>query len=262
MLNIKKGEQQDVMLENKGLTDINPLICGQHRCAAGHSFGPAVREYYLLHYVLYGTGVFYTGGKKYNVAAGDMFVIRPNESTVYRASKKDPWHYIWLGFETTLNTKDILSEDVIHAPECAHIFREAVEEARGGGNREWEICGRIYRLFSRLEAHTRPKQANSYVKLAEDYIHANYMQDIRVDTLAKSLGLDRSYFCRIFKQQTGKPPRQYIVDFRLQKAAALITAQGLSPGEAAAQVGYKDPVNFSRMFSRRFGVPPGRYGRM
>ena len=50
--------KQDLVLSNLHLRDLNPRICGREACAPGHTFGPAVREYHLLHYVVRGTGVF------------------------------------------------------------------------------------------------------------------------------------------------------------------------------------------------------------
>ena len=52
-----------------------PLTFGWEACAPGHQFGPAVRHYHLLHYVLEGEGTFLKGGATYRVDAGDLFVI-------------------------------------------------------------------------------------------------------------------------------------------------------------------------------------------
>ena len=52
---------KDTLLDNLHMADINPRICGVEACAPGHSFGPAVREYFLLHYVVRGKGIFRRG---------------------------------------------------------------------------------------------------------------------------------------------------------------------------------------------------------
>ena len=75
-----------------------PLNYGYEACSPGHSFGPAVRHYHLLHYVLEGEGTFYKGDRAYPVEAGDVFVILPEELTTYRGSVETPWTYVWVGF--------------------------------------------------------------------------------------------------------------------------------------------------------------------
>ena len=253
--------QKNIMLENTGLNDVNPRICGYEECESGHSYGPAAREYYLLHYVDSGKGVFQSPRGRFEIGEGQAFVIRPGEVTLYTADRKTPWVYRWIGFSCTLAVRDVLCADVLDVPECAHIFREliACEHMRDG--KEWYLCGKIYELLSHLRERRAPAadRTAQYVRMAQNYIQSNYMQDLHVGQLAALLNLDRSYFSQIFKRETGKAPQQYIVDLRLQTAAELIASQGLRPGEAAQQVGYGDIFNFSRMFRRRFGVAPSRY---
>ena len=90
---------KDTLLDNLHMADINPRICGVEACAPGHSFGPAVREYFLLHYVVRGKGIFRRGKREYTLQAGEIFVIRPGEVTYYEADMRDPWEYMWAGFD-------------------------------------------------------------------------------------------------------------------------------------------------------------------
>lgn len=255
---------QNIFLENRRLHDVNPLICGQEDCAPGHSYGPHARPYYLLHYVVSGKGVYSAPDGDHPVEEGQLFAILPEESTTYTADQRKPWHYIWVGFESALDLSPFFSGYVLDAPECAHLFSGLLESAHIQNGREWFICGKIYELLSLLGEGPVPgrDRASHYVKMAQNYIESNYGRELRVDGLAAELNLDRAYFSKIFKLYTGKPPQRYIVDFRLDRAAELLALRGLSPGEAAQQVGYGDIFNFSRMFRRRFGVPPSSYNRL
>lgn len=252
---------QNIHLENRQLHDINPLICGQQECAPGHSYGPQVRPYTLLHYVVSGKGIYCAPDGEHSVGEGQIFVILPQESTTYTADAKTPWHYIWVGFESAIDLSPFFSSYVMDAPECAHIFSGLLESAHIQNGREWFICGKIYELLSLLGEGAVPEKdrPRHYVRMAQNYIESNYDRELRVDKLAADLNLDRAYFSKIFKRYTGKPPQRYIVDFRLDRAAELLALRGLSPGEVAHQVGYSDIFNFSRMFRRRFGVPPSSY---
>lgn len=95
-------------LSNCALTPVNPVNVGFEHCRPRHAFGPAVRSYWLLHYIVSGCGVFRSGGKEYAVSAGECFVIHPGEVTRYEADRADPWHYIWIGFTAAFPLPDCL----------------------------------------------------------------------------------------------------------------------------------------------------------
>ena len=63
----------NLLLTNRGLRDLNPIDGGYERCKPGKSFGPHVRTYTLIHYVLSGRGTFYARGESYPVEAGQAF---------------------------------------------------------------------------------------------------------------------------------------------------------------------------------------------
>lgn len=254
--------QRDILLENKGLHDVNPLLCGEECCEPLHSFGPFVRQYYLLHYVCSGKGVYHVREERFEVGEGQIFVIFPHEVTTYIADSQNPWHYCWIGFESSLDLSKALPSYVLTVPECAHIFNAFLDSGYIVSNREWYICSKLYELLSLLstQSHSGQNRALQYVRMAQNYIEMNYHQrELRVEKLAENLNLDRSYFSKIFRRYTGKPPQRYIVDFRLDKATELIARRGFAPGEAAQRVGYGDVFIFSRMFRKRFGMPPSAY---
>jgi len=257
----------EVFIENKELKDINPLACGEAQCMSGHywpEYGAqrGMRQYYMLHYVISGRGVYYTPGKKYEVMAGQIFVVLPNELVAYEADQIDPWKYCWVNFESMLDLSDVFSEYVITMPECAHVFNAFKDRTNVTQDREWYICGKIFELLSLLDKRRKSgkDQTHRYVKIARNYIDTHYDdRELRVQSIAEKLSLDRAYFSKIFSKHVGRSPQQYIVELRLDRAADMMVNQGLSPGEAAQLVGYGDIFNFSRMFKRHFGISPSVY---
>lgn len=252
---------KEVLLRSYPFKDIKPLLCGEEICVSEHAFGPATRDYYLLHYVLSGKGVFHTPRGKYEVVKGDVFVIRPFEVTYYKAHKKEPWHYCWVGFESTLPIESLLGEDIVHLPQAEHLFRGIKESDTIHKGRELYVCAKIFELLGQIEMMEEEKrdQTLAYIEQVQNYISAYYMKAISVELLAQKVGLERSYFSRTFKTYMGKSPQQYIVDFRLEKAAELISMHGYTPTQAAMSVGYKDLFQFSKMFKKKFGIPPSQY---
>ena len=63
-----------------------------------HSFGPAIRNDYILHVVMEGKGSYHVKNQQFQLKKGDLFLIRPGDSTFYLSDGEDPWMYCWLSF--------------------------------------------------------------------------------------------------------------------------------------------------------------------
>ena len=102
-------------------------------------------------------------------------------------------------------------------------------------------------------------KSSQYVELAKQYIKANYFKQITVDELCKLAGVERSYLFRLFKAQTGLSPMEYIIQYKMKKAAVILCENNISISETALAVGYDDKFAFSKMFKKNYGMPPSDY---
>ena len=78
--------------------ELSIFNCGIERCAPGQTWGPGIRDHYLIHLVLSGKGVFEVGGRTWEVSPGDLFFARPSQLIRYTADEQQPWEYSWVGF--------------------------------------------------------------------------------------------------------------------------------------------------------------------
>ena len=62
-------------------SDLYLCYCGHARCEPLHSYGPAVRPNYLLHYILDGSGIYRVEDREYTLHKGEGFLIEPNKQT-------------------------------------------------------------------------------------------------------------------------------------------------------------------------------------
>ena len=253
---------QPFFLKNLQLSDINPRVCGINRCAPGEVYPLHYIQRYVLHYVTTGSGYYHMNGIKRAVTSGDIFVSRSGYATSYIADSADPFTYIWVSFECTDTFSVLLTEDVFSAPWAYPIFQRIIA-ANQTAAAELTICAQIFEFFALLSSTQTSRIAHTedYVGRAINYIQTNFAEPIQLSGIAAALGLSRNYFCRLFKKQVGLSPQEYLVTYRLETAAKLLTEQGLSQKEAATRVGYPDVYTFSRMFKRKFGIPPGEYIR-
>lgn len=121
----------------------------------------------------------------------------------------------------------------------------------------------VYRVLNteegaRLRAiATHGNQSNRAAK-AVAWLNANYTQPLHIEELARMAGMGVSTLHHHFRALTAMSPLQYQKQLRLHAARARMLAEGLDAATAAFAVGYESPSQFSREYSRLFGLPPAR----
>lgn len=246
---------KSIVFSNEEYDGLNPVEFGYEACRCSHRWGPGVRTYWLIHFVVSGRGYFKICDREYHLSSGEMFIIPPYVEVYYEADEKSPWNYIWIGF--TASKLPATLPDVLNCPEAFRIFGEMKNCENMEKGISAFLTARLWDLFAILlkERDTR----SDYVKKAVACIHSEYMKGITVSEIAKKLNLDRTYFSALFKRKTGIPPKQYLVDYRMSVAASLLLNQGYSVSVTACSVGYSDIFTFSKMFKNHYGVSPNDY---
>ncbi len=89
-------------------------------------------------------------------------------------------------------------------------------------------------------------------------LKADFAQPMRVENLAEQVSMSPSSFHYHFKEVTSMSPLQYQKQLRLLEARRLMLAENSDASNAAYQVGYESPSQFSREYARMFGAPPIR----
>ncbi|WP_095100818.1 AraC family transcriptional regulator [Pseudomonas sp. Irchel 3A5] len=120
-----------------------------------------------------------------------------------------------------------------------------------------------YRLLmsdqaSRLRQITAVDGQGYRIAKAIDWLKLNYASALRVDELAAQVQMSAATFHHHFRQLTAMSPLQYQKWLRLNEARRLMLNEHKDVSTAAFKVGYESPSQFSREYSRLFGVPPKR----
>lgn len=112
--------------------------------------------------------------------------------------------------------------------------------------------GGILRTLARYDSNA------SAIARAIGHIRADIRSPVAIRDLARRVGMSESAFHKHFKTITSTTPLQYQKELRLLEARRLIRTTGASVASAAFAVGYESPSQFSREYSRAFGVAPSR----
>ena len=182
--------------------DLTVINCGEERCASGHSYGPAVRKGYLFHYIISGSGVFFAGGRRHALHAGQGFLIYPGQVTTYTADAEHPWHYVWLGFRGEEAAALIAATGITEAAPyfttrsgaaVTACIRQIYRDIAGLSNSAagaLAAAGGVLRFIALISpADARPVSAAvTYYEKAMWYIRAHLENGVTVEQVADELG--------------------------------------------------------------------------
>lgn len=255
--------------------DLTLYYCGFEQCPPLQATS-RIRDFYVIHYVLSGRGIFRINGTTYKLSKGQGFVISPDVLTLYQADSNDPWSYCWFSFNG-LKVKKYL--DYLGLGNHNPVFNydkddllekyilQMIDAKSITSGRTFYLQSLMYAFFYKLtESLDMPAFTNKdenigviYVKKAVDFIEKNYSEKITVEELASYIGISRKHLFRVFKESLKISPQAFLINYRIDRACEFLANSALSIRDVAHSVGYEDPLLFSRVFKKAKNVPPSEY---
>jgi len=117
----------------------------------------------------------------------------------------------------------------------------------------------VYEIYEELEQGGIRVFEPDVVAMAIRYLDKCYSEPIVIQEMCEMLGVSYSHFHRSFKRQTGKSPREYLINTRLTAAMELLQNSRMSIREIADYCGFQDELNLQRMFSKNIGIAPNAF---
>ncbi len=268
------------VFQDERFMDLTIYQYGYEQCEPLHSFGPYVRNNYLFHYVISGKGCLHANDEKdnttvYHIAGKSGFLVEPGYVNTYYADKKEPWEYVWIEFGG-LRAKEYVElaglsyKNPVYFPDAPE-YGEKIQErmmtiVKSHNASSIELIGNLYLFIDCLIKYSSSKKqlqggklSEFYAREAVVYIEHNYNKNITIEDVAKKCQLDRSYFGKVFKKVVGQSPQDFLIHYRMTKAADALIVTNDSVGDIGISVGYPDLLHFSRAFKGVYGMSPREY---
>lgn len=254
----------------------NPLAVTPPRNS--YLWGPLLRDYYKIYYITRGTGILTLNSNEFKLSSGQLAITFPNVVISESTENPDPWEYYYIYFKSSCisdylkiigitETQPVFyANDTSDMSDIPLIFEELIQlNTINSPSATFKRISLITQLFSSLfnKAETasdslHAMDSNLYVTQALRYFELNLHLKISVNEMAKSLGLNRSHFTRVFKQQMGISPNEYIIQLKIKKACEFLLLPNVSIASVANSLGY-DQFSFSRVFKQKVGISPSEY---
>lgn len=222
-----------------------------------------VQTFYTLHFVLSGEGVLKTGGEVYDVKAGEMFFLPPNEEICYYPRQEKPWTYVWFSFvgEDALRIKNNL--EFTDAPvrkfenqQKIFITLKSMFENLKQGEGYYSALSSFYKV---LDILTVDNTVN-VTKNAKIIIDSSFTQNnFSLEQLCKDVGVSHPHLLRLFKEKYGITLVKYLVQKRIEYACQLLVTTELSVKSVAYSSGFVDELHFMKTFKKYMGMSANKY---
>jgi AraC-like DNA-binding protein len=221
-----------------------------------------------------GMGWVRIGKLEHDIQPGDLAVILPHQAHSYGCGAQHPWTIHWCHaagpavnyFTDMLIRRDVLP--ILHIGNYLRLipFYETMTEELTSGYSLTHLTvaamalGHLLALIAAGGQSAQINQSHHHrIPLAIEYMKSRWQRSVTVPEIARACNLSTSHFTVLFKKFTGYPPLDYFLRLKMQRAAEMLDTTNRPLKEIAADIGLSDPLYFSRVFHRIYGLSPSAY---
>lgn len=251
-----------------------PLSMGHFFCVDGYHLTRERYDSFLITHIIDGTFNVYINGEKIAAQAGSTVILNCYEPHEYDTDTN--FESIWLHFDGpgSLELYEYITSNAGNVVNCSNP--KAVKKSLKNlylnmdGKRtlsESSMSAEIYSILCELmngtQIKTKKNSSNEKsVAQAQKYISENLGDHLTVASIAKQVHMSVSHFSRIFKQQTGYSPYDYVLVTRLNVAKNCLRETNMSISEIAFKTGFNSESNFIFFFTSNTGISPGKFRKL
>ena len=234
------------------------------------------RNDYQLLYIAAGKGEFYFKGSKEPtiVTKGNMVLFRPGEPQVYYYYAVDKTEVYWVHFtgwkvEEYLKRYELPSHENVFYTGVSHdypwIYNQMIRELQiQRVNYEDMISLYMHHIFISINRYIKEGRETknntiSDVERAAHYFKENYNKQISIEQYAEEHLMSVNWFIHSFKNVMKMSPMQYIIALRISTAKGYLENSTKNIAEISYEIGYENPLYFSRLFRKNTGMTPTEY---
>lgn len=264
---------------------LRALSCGFVNAYNNETDEESFTHLYRLCYFLQGNATCYVNHKTYKINRKTVLYLPPNHNVdIIDEPNSEPTTLFFINFEIgNLAKRNEFHEMMMeHLPHLMipdehglmmdlfdKVFNEASDQKIGFCNFSQNLFQMILISILRSTGNMNNKstkvlapKVNTTTLLlnqASEYISIHLKENIKINQLAKELGISEIYLYKLFKEHTGKSPQQFLLDYRMQVAKEFLGNMEYSIKMIAIELGYCSANHFSTVFKKAIGMSPNLY---
>lgn len=235
---------------------------GEYTCVPPYQIRRKGLELFLAFRILSGELYFEYEGKDFAAGEGDIILLDCRKVHYYYVKTLVSFQFFHFTGNCSQEYLELLYEKsgarFHYKSGTGAVFAEILEELSRPQPEEHRLSYLLHDLLGILAAK-EPVSMDPCVAEAINYIQARYMEEISVEDIAEKASLSKYHFSRIFREQTGCSPHQYLISFRIRKARELIMETRLSIENIGLRCGFSSSSHFIRAFKKEMDFTPAAY---
>jgi AraC-like DNA-binding protein len=256
---------------------INPelsILCGGfEKCAPDFQINRSKFPFFAILFISNGRGTFQINNKQFPISYGSLIAFSPGQKYQFQTDPKSPMEQLFVIFKGS-NAKELLDKSgletkgaiKVNDPEAVlNIFRQIVRNGLNHTDNAHSVCCCYLKAIFLEQADaqiatlsTENIAFENYAK-CKTYLENNFAKIHSSKQLAELCGLNIRYIARLFKKYCNTRPYEYLLNLKMNKAANLLLTSNLNIKEISAATGIDDQYHFSRIFKKKFHIPPTEY---
>lgn len=220
---------------------------------------------FVFEYVIEGRGHLIIDGKRFDVSAGDTYILTPRTQQCYYANRNEPFKKIWVNVSSNYLSAVLEAHGILYGVyhyNSHALMGEILEIAKSGGDAATvsaKIAPILLSLIEALCSYYKERKAESPALTAKERIDALGGAPFSPSALAEEMHISLSTLTRIFQSAYGCTPYEYHLSHKEKIAKSLLENTSLSAKEIAYRLGFSDEHYFSNFFKKRTGIRPAEY---
>ncbi|MNZ85143.1 Arabinose operon regulatory protein [compost metagenome] len=224
---------------------------------------------WLITYTLGGEGYFQVPGRDMlRCYTGDITLLKPGSPHEYGTAAGQTWQFVWAHFSPHMIEPSLLPEEPLSLHQIENeftrkrlyrAFRRILSDSRERDTYWQELCiSALQEILLLIGVRNRHK-IDPRVKDTLHQLSLHMREPIRIDALARSVGLSPSRLSHLFKEHTGQSIIDTLNLMRIRQASLLLEHTSRTASEVCYDVGYHNYNHFINQFRKHYGMSPSSY---
>lgn len=246
------------------------LMAGFEECAPNYLIERERFPFWTLEFVAGGKGYWSGSGRRQRIGQGNLFIYGPDVGVRCWNDRDNTFKKYFMVFKgstypAVLQTSGLKPGTLLQigrASKIIAIIDQILDEAQKiDGQTSRIVSGTLEVLLGHIERHklssrTEKTRSRQVYELALGIIRQDYRELDSLTDIAERTGYSGEYICRVFRNHHGRSPYQVLVQQKMSAAWLSLRDGELKIGTIASELGYEDPMHFSRVFRKFMGCSP------